>query len=354
MKKLYLVLTGIAIVAVVVTMTQHSLTTAASTDLISTYVEAPLPAKDVASTLWQQATPVDVPLSSQTIAKPQGLDPTVKSVNIRSLNNGQWIAFLLEWQDKAKNVGGGVSAYRDSVALQFPVQGGQPFICMGLQGEQNMVDILHWRADLQRDIEEGYADIQEIFPRVAMSFYPEPDLVTFRTAEAAGNPLANRTLSTPVEDLHAGGFGALESVESADALGWGQWEEGRWRVIITRPLTSVDPLDAQLQSGQATSLALAAWDGGNQEVDGKKSVSSWINLTIQKAPPPPAPPPAPTPVPTMAPPVPAPAPAPPEPMVVEKGLSVATFIIVIFAVVAIVMGIVIAAYLRLPSRRSDS
>ena len=291
MKRLYLVLVIIAIVAVTTTTTQHSIVTAIGVDIVSTYVAEPLPTEDMASSLWERALPVDVPLSGQKTTQPMNMDAAVGSVSIRSLNNGEQITFLLEWEDEVEDVGGGVATYRDSVALQFPAaESGDPFngfICMGIGidgGETTLIDIILWRADFQKDIEEGFTDIQDIFPNLGITEYPElaqPDAVIFRPAEAVGNPLANSTRSTPIERLYAEGFGTLESRESVDAIGWGQWQEGKWKVVITRPLASEDPLNSQLELGQLTTLAIAAWDGGDQEVDGKKSVSSWLTIEVQ-------------------------------------------------------------------------
>ena len=288
MKRLYLVLGIIAIVAVASTVTQRSVVTAIGVDIVSTYVAEPLPTKDVTSSLWQRALATDVPLSGQQTTQPMAMDSSVRSVSIRSLNNGEHITFLLEWADEAKDVGGGVSTYRDSVALQFPVaESGDPFsgfTCMGVGiggGETVLVDIIHWRSDFQRDIEEGFTDVQDIFPNIGISLYPDVDPIIFRPAEAVGNQLANRSRSTPIERLYAEGFGTLESKESVDASGWGQWQEGKWKVVITRPLASDDSLNSQLEPEQVTTLAIAAWDGGNQEIDGKKSVSSWITAEIQ-------------------------------------------------------------------------
>ena len=288
MKRLYLILGIIAIVAVASTVSQRSIVTAIGVYIVSTYVAEPLPTEDMTSSLWQRALAVDVPLSGQLTTQPMALDSSVHSLSIRSLNNGEQITFLLEWADEAKDTGGGVAAYRDSVALQFPVaENGDilnGFLCMGVSiggGETILVDIIHWRADLQKDIEEGFTDVQDIFPNLGISLYPDLDPVIFRSAEAAGNPLASRSRSTPIERLYAEGFGTLESKESVDASGWGQWQEGKWKVVITRPLASDDPLNSQLEPGQLTTLAIAAWDGGNQEIDGKKSISSWLTLEVQ-------------------------------------------------------------------------
>ena len=280
MRRVYLLLASLAVVAAITTVFKVTLT-AAATDVVSTYVEGDLPVDDVDSPLWEQATPVEVPLSAQNIAQPMNLDPSVKSVTLRSLNNGRWVSFLLEWEDDTKDLGGRIAEFKDSVAIQFPMEGGQPFVCMGVAQEGNGVDILHWRSDFQRDIEEGYPGIKDIYPNMGTQYYPEPELVTFQTAAAAGNVLADAARLTSVEDLHAGGFGTLAATEPFNAVGWGVWKDGRWKVVIARPLETTDPLDARLTAGGDTSLALAVWDGSKGEINGKKAVSSWVSLRLE-------------------------------------------------------------------------
>ncbi len=292
MKRLYLVLIIVAIIAVTTTMTRPSVVTAIGVDIVSTYVTEPLPTEDMASKLWERALPVGVPLSGQQTTQPMNRDAAVGTMNIRSLNNGEQITFLLQWEDEVKDEGGGVVTYRDSVALQFPAgENGDPFsdfICMGIgmEGEETaLIDIILWRSDFQRDIEGGLLDVKDIFPNTVVDYYPaldQPDPVTFRTAEAVGNRLASSTRSEPIERLYAEGFGSLEGRESVDATGWGQWADGQWQVIITRPLVPEDDANAPLEFGQLTSVAIASWDGDNQEVDGKKSVSSWLILEVQE------------------------------------------------------------------------
>ncbi|MBU05610.1 MAG: hypothetical protein CL877_06600 [Dehalococcoidales bacterium] len=291
MKRLYLVLIIVAIIAVTTTMTRPSIVTAIGVDIVSTYVTEPLPTEDMDSKLWERALPVGVPLSGQQTTQPMNRNASVGTMNIRSLNNGDQVTFLLQWEDEVKDEGGGVVTYRDSVALQFPAgENGDPFsdfICMGIgmEGEETaLIDIILWRSDFQRDIEEGLLDVQDIFPNTVVDYYPaldQPDPVTFRTAEAVGNRLASSTRSEPIERLYAEGFGSLEGRESVDATGWGQWADGQWQVIITRPLVPEDNANAPLALGQLTSVAIASWDGDNQEVDGRKSVSSWLILEVQ-------------------------------------------------------------------------
>lgn len=291
MKRLYLLLGIITIVALTATLTQRSLVMAASANIVSTYVTEPLPTDDIDSKLWQRAQATNVPLNGQQTTYPMNPDYSVKSVTVRSLNNGKYITFLLKWEDKAKNTGGGVNFFPDKLALQFPTkESGDPFndfICMGVSiggNETALVDIVLWRADFQKDIEQGFTDVKNVFPNMGVTQYAElaqPDAVTFRTAEAAGNPLASTTHTVPLERLYAEGFGTLASRQAVDATGWGRWQEGSWQAIITRPFASAEPTNSQLELGQITTMAIAAWDGANQEVNGKKSVASWQSVKIE-------------------------------------------------------------------------
>ena len=255
---------------------------AVETEVLSRFVTQDLPLADPASDLWSQATPLDVPLSGQVAIAPKNEQPSITSMRVRSLNNGQWVAFLLEWNDPSMDVGGGLLSFKDSAAIQFPSEEGEPFYCMGLS--EGLVNILHWRADFQRDIEVGVPNAADIFPNMWVSINPGGDSARFLTAQSAGNPMSLADRTTPVEDLVAGGFGTLASQPHGDAVGWATWADGQWKAVIARPMTTTDAEDAQFAGGMQTSLALAAWDGGQGEVDGSKSVSTWVTLQIEAGP----------------------------------------------------------------------
>ena len=291
MKRIYLFLGIITIMAVTATLTERPMVMAISANIISTYVTEPLPTEDMDSILWLRSQATNVPLNGQQTTYPMNPDYSVKAVTVRSLNNGKYITFLIKWEDAAKNTGGGVNFFPDKLALQFPTKkSGDPFndfICMGVSiggNETALVDIILWRADFQNDIEQDFTDVEDVFPNLGVTQYEElaqPDAVTFRAAEAAGNPLASTIRTVPLERLYAEGFGTLESRQAVDATGWGRWQEGSWQVIITRPLASAEPVNSQLKPEEVTTLAMAAWDGANQEVNGKKEVASWQSVLIE-------------------------------------------------------------------------
>src|SRR3990172_8073212 len=98
--------------------------------LTAAQITGDLPATDPASSLWQQASAVEVPLSAQNVARPMLLETKVKSVTARALHNGEHLAILVEWADETQDDSMvRVQDFRDAVALQFPLAQGQPFFC---------------------------------------------------------------------------------------------------------------------------------------------------------------------------------------------------------------------------------
>jgi hypothetical protein len=219
------------------------------------------------------------------------LDTKVKSITARSLHNDTQLAVMVEWVDDTRNDQAiRIQDFRDAVALQFPQAQGQPFFCMGMQGGN--VNIWHWKADWQADI-QNWLDMETLYPDMNVDQYPFADGEmpsplnytdpNFVTALAAGNLMAVPHLS-PVEDLVAGGFGSLtsESAEGQNVQGFGEWADGKWRVIFWRDLESSEADDAKFIPGQVYSLAFAAWDGANGERNGQKSTSQWVSFQLEK------------------------------------------------------------------------
>ncbi len=285
----------VALFAISVSATLFSISFAVSQEatLESKWIQGPVPIIDPNSPLWKQARAVEVPLSPQVTAAPMLMAPSIRSLTFRSLNNGSWAVFLLEWKDNTKNMSTlKITEFRDAVAMQFPLSSEQPYICMGQLG--NTVTILHWKADWQQDMETYYHDVKDAFPNLYVDYYPfavgKPPYATMPVANisrpyvtglAAGNPFSNPLRLTPVEETISGGFGTLTSQTQQDTTGRGMWEGGAWRTVLARPMTTADPNDAVLAPGKTKPVAFAVWDGGNREVGGKKSVSSWLVLSFE-------------------------------------------------------------------------
>ena len=244
---------------------------------------------------WKDVPPMQVPLAWQNITKPMLLGPSIGSILVRSVHNGTWIAFMLEWSDKAKNADVlQTQSFRDAVAVMFPLgnESQPPFLGMGEVGRP--VNIWHWKADWQEDVSNQFQEIGLVHPNLWVNYYPlaegnqsypSPPVTnlskTFVSGLAAGNPMSNPFRTTPVEDLIAEGFGSLTSQPQQDVTGNGVWRDGVWKVVLARPITTADPNDAQFEGWLRKNIAFSVWDGGAMEVDGRKSFSNWHLVAIQ-------------------------------------------------------------------------
>ena len=185
------------------------------------------------SGIWEDAELTEIPLAGQILVKPRLWNASINSIIIRSLYNKDNIAFLLEWDDRTNKQD---EVFSDAVTMQFPVKipdgAKKPFFVMGDSGGK--VYMLHWK---------GLAVVEE--------------------SNAKG--IRNYKLQSP---------------DNQEAEGVGQWEDGRWRVLIKRPLFSEDKDDTQFEKGKLIPLAITVWDGSSGEYGVKKAVSSWYYITL--------------------------------------------------------------------------
>ncbi len=212
---------------------------------------------------WNRITPLTLPLSGQLITRPAWPQPSASAIAVRSVHNGQQIAFQLRWEDRTKNDRITPGTFRDSVALGLALGDAPAFFCMGQL--DHYVNIWQWKADWQTDIDL----------RAARDHSPD-QLGGVRRFETIPRRVSS------VEALLGGGFSTLTPTQYQGRVqGKAMWKDGRWHVVMTRPLTTMDQEnEAPLGPGRAQALVLAVWDGGIQERNGQKAVSSWLQLVL--------------------------------------------------------------------------
>jgi DMSO reductase family type II enzyme heme b subunit len=239
--------------------------------------------------VWNQAEPLDITLSGQVHVPPREQNPSVDLVTVRSLFNDKEIGFLLEWDDRSKDIkndevppppappadqakaGEAKSPYptypnlypptkdnkftpyslRDAALIQFPVKLAEgtekPHFFLG--DPSHPVNLWYWMADKNED------------------------------------PQAN-----PVEEQNANGYKDRPKVQPPDSQnvqGKGQFSNGRWRVVMKRALTTKDTnTDIMLKQGQLIPIAFHIWDGFNGETGLRRSISSWSFLLLEQPVPP--------------------------------------------------------------------
>lgn len=237
-------------------------------------VEGELPG-DALDDRWETATAMDIRLAGQVIAAPRWQNPSIDLVTVRAMYNQQDIAFQIIWDDPFKDVihdqsqelessamaqvgafSSFVSAndmiprkletFRDSLALQFPIKRVQgtkkPHFFRGKVSDP--VHLWTWKSDLQV---KGENSVEE--------------------AVARG-------WKQPIK---------VQKPEEQQVRGEAVWDQGRWHLLMTRPLVTDDAIDVQFTVGRFIPMAVNVWDGSNGEHGLIMSLSTWY-FVLLKAP----------------------------------------------------------------------
>ncbi len=225
---------------------------------------------------WTGVSESMVVLLPQNIATPSLTSPTVNQLQVKAIHNEKWLAIRVEWADPTKSHQVSTDMATDAVAIQFPLKGGDqtsPF--MGTK--EAPVAIMQWKALWQHDIEKGYQKVTDIYPNT----YNETYQFGIHAARDVGNPVANNQRKTAAEEYVAGGFGSLTIQAHQDAFASGEWKDGKWTVVFSRPLKSKDENDPQLKVKEKTSFSFAVWEGGQKNVGGRKNYAMWTPLLLE-------------------------------------------------------------------------
>ena len=265
--------------AAIATVTEISLVTAQNAAVSPVYTTGIVPL-DPLSPQWATATPVQVPLSAQIVAIPNG-GGHIPTVFVRSIVNDTWIGFLLEWRDATRDVDIlRAQDFADAVAIQVVATGGDqpPFVCMGQATFQ--AQIWHWRAD-RDSLAGGRQNLYDFYRTLYGDFYPFENETTFYAARYSGNFLALLN-TTPVQVFAAGGPGTLTPTGVNDVVGAGVWNVGTWRVAMARRIAAAAANEVDFSGSPSMAVSFAAWDGANGDRDGQKSVSTWYDFTFPR------------------------------------------------------------------------
>jgi hypothetical protein len=231
------------------------------------------------SSQWGDVRATTVTLSAQNVTKPFG-GGDVATVKARALQDGSKLYVELEWSDKTRDTTvNGQTVFADAAAMELPAVPGVsvPSFCMGQV--DGTVNVWHWKAAWQEDIDSGFVTGQNRYPDGFVDASPLKNDPVYMTARAAGNLIAQTNHSSPVENLVAAGFGTLTTADVQDIGGHGVWKDGRWRVVFARPLTTSSGYPT-LAVGDITNVAFAVWDGSKSNRNGLKSVSQFMNLQL--------------------------------------------------------------------------
>ena len=172
-----------------------------------------------------------IELGPQDMVLPQQLAPSVAAVRVRAIHDGARIGFLLEWDDTDVNdLTVRVDDYRDACAvLLAPGTADEALRPMG--SATTPATLLHWKADWQRDVDQGRQGLEAVYPNRTIDVYPivyttppdDVDISTYQDAGATewlpgvhvGNPMSAPTRTSPVEKAIAYGFSTTTTAANA-------------------------------------------------------------------------------------------------------------------------------------------
>lgn len=257
------------------------------TELSVPRVEADLSAADPWAAYWSASRPASFALIAQPMLPPRPERVTTEGIEVQALHDGTRVAFRLRWQDPQVSEAGPVGESSDAVALQFPVAADHlPPMTMGAIGKP--VHIFHWRAQYQRDAEHGKPEVAALYPNASVDMYAmdfkearggtDEEKEQFHPGVALGNPQSYR--KTGVDELLAEGFATSAVQAGRGSAARGEWRDGFWTVVITRPLATEG--GSTLSPGAASAIAWAVWQGSEHEVGSRKCVAvNWVPLKLQ-------------------------------------------------------------------------
>jgi len=194
------------------------------------------------------------------------------SVNLQTVHSDGDLIVRISWQDATADTSPGkVELFADATAIQFPASASSsvPAICMGQA--DGAVNIWHWRADSEAGVSalpephDGYVDR---YADTSETYYP---------AAASGNAFAT---SSAVQNLLVGGFGTLTPADEQSVIGEGLYDNNGWAVVLRRSFLAPGADQPQFDIGQEIDVALAVWNGSEDDRNGIKSVSQFVRFAI--------------------------------------------------------------------------
>jgi mono/diheme cytochrome c family protein len=222
-----------------------------------------------------------------------------EELTVRALHDGARLGLLVMWADSTHDhTAMRPQDFRDAVAVQFSLTPDPPFFAMGAR--RSFVNIWMWKAERQADVEVAFQDLEKMYPNLGIDSYPNLKMSpveqptrraltlqsdpVFVTGWGAGNIVSDPVRKSAAEDLAAQGFGTLRARPLADQAieARGINRIGTYRVVLRRDLVGRGDRAVRLRPGATVPVAFAVWNGSAGDRDGKKSVTIWQELVLER------------------------------------------------------------------------
>jgi complex iron-sulfur molybdoenzyme family reductase subunit gamma len=228
--------------------------------------------------VWQKVKTDEVIIYPQTAlsmndadALKLNADNKAKILHVKSVNDGQSVAFWVQWKDTTKSVQEGLSstAYADGFAMQFStVKDKLPYIGMGNEGRPVIVHLQKATGVTFEPNNNG-----DVYHQVNASnqnaFGKELKVLKKEVAQQAITDYQRVFISE--------GFRSLTQLRdnSEPSVMQMRYAKGVWTALLVRGLKS-----EHLNLEGTFPVAFAVWDGEAKNRDGVKRLSAWVGVNV--------------------------------------------------------------------------
>jgi len=206
--------------------------------------------------VWRTAPATTLKLVPNIIKEERLFTPLNDAITIRVLYNDIEIAFLLEVNDRTDSRPGGPVVtqlpdedspmYSDAIAIQFPKEG-------------------------------AYTTAPVEKPPYSHGDAAHPTTIWYWNAGAVEPRIESRAT---LLDAMGSDNKMLPRTSGSDFVARGNWEGGRWRVLMKRSRNSDGSPDLIFREGQFIPVSFANWEGNNGEVGSRHTLTMWYWLLL--------------------------------------------------------------------------
>ena len=224
---------------------------------------------------WEAVGQYYFPLVGQVVQEKRLFTPTVDGIWVQAVYNQKEVSFRLIWDDPTT----------DGAKVEVPVEQ-PPAAPAAAESAAGAIDTTN-----ETNNETNMETIPPLPPLIDRIGIQIPVLMP---GEGVDKPYFLRGDSkTHVTLARWGSEGAMDEAnytgldkrfqkETTTFKGTGVYKNGRYHVVITRPLITTDKKnDLQIEAGKFIPISFSAWDSYNNETDSMMSVSSWYYLLLE-------------------------------------------------------------------------
>jgi mono/diheme cytochrome c family protein len=202
-------------------------------------------------------------------------DDSVKELAIQALHDGDDLLLRLSWSDATRDDGDPTQErFDDGAAVQIS-DDPEPALS-GMGSHEHPTNLWHWRAGrFESQPDFGGSHRLHADPLAGDSVLDAPFVVRDRSAPPS---------ETAAESIRAEGPDSVRSRPGAslDIAAHARWRDGEWCVTLSRSLAARSSAEVDLAPGRSLQAAFAVWNASAGDEGGRKAISIWQVLAIER------------------------------------------------------------------------